>query len=97
LSGLATYKLDCGLGFSLGYLVTDPIPTSELGNVKIPWQYELDASVFYTRGNYTAKVTFYNITDQENFSTGGYINGTGNDLITPHLPFHVEATISYKF
>ena len=97
LSGVATYKLDCGLGFSLGYLVTDPIPTSELGNVKIPWQYELDASVFYTRGNYTAKVTFFNVTNQENFSTGGYISGTGNDLVTVHTPFHVEATITYKF
>lgn len=97
-SGTANYKLDCGLGASLGYVVTDPIPTSELGNVWIPWQYELDATLFYNYNkNLGAKITFFNITDQENFSSGGFVSNSGNDLITVHEPFHMEGTISYKF
>ena len=97
-SGTANYKLDCGLGASLGYVITDPIPTDELGNVWIPWQYELDASVFYTyHDNFTAKLALYNITDQENFSTGGFVSNTGGDLITVHEPFHMEGTLTYKF
>jgi len=97
---LMNYKIPTKMGtFSaiLGNTVTGPMDLGYGGFVKIPWQYELDASVFYTRGNYTAKVTFFNVTNQENFSTGGYISGTGNDLVTVHTPFHVEATISYKF
>jgi len=97
LNGQAKYKLDCGLGVTLGFVVTDPIPTSELGNVTIPWQYELDAAVFYQAKNFEARVNFFNLTDQKNFSSGGSAAGTGNDLITARLPFHIEGTITLKF
>lgn len=97
-SGTASYKFDCGFGASLGYVITDPIPTSTLGNVWIPWQYEVDATLFYNYNkNFGGKVTLYNFTDQHNFSTGGYISSSGNDLITIHEPFHWEATLTYKF
>lgn len=98
MSGAANYKLDCGVGASLGYVITDPIPTSELGNVWIPWQYEIDATLFYDYSkSLGAKLTFFNITDQHNFSSGGFPSSSGNDLITIHEPFHMEGTISYKF
>ncbi|MEJ0000708.1 MAG: TonB-dependent receptor [Verrucomicrobiota bacterium] len=97
LNGLASYQLDCGLGASLGYQITDPIPTSEVSPVWIPWQYEIDASLFYTQKNWEARLNFFNITDQHNFSTGGFIAGTGNDLITINEPFHMEGTLTYKF
>ena len=96
-AGTATYKFDYGFGASLGYEITDPIPTTELANVWIPWQYELDTSVFYNYKNFSARVTFFNITNEENFSTGGYISASGGDLITVKEPFHVEGTIGYKF
>ena len=96
-SGTATYKLDSGVGATLGYVITDPIPTSEAENVWIPWQYEVDASLFYNWKNFGAKLALYNITDQENFSSGGFVSSSGNDLITIHEPFHWEATVSYKF
>jgi len=96
-NGLAAYKLDCGLGASLGYQVTDPIPTSEVSPAWIPWQYEIDASLFYEQKNWSARLNFFNITDQHNFSTGGFISGSGNDLITIGEPFHMEGTLSYKF
>ncbi len=96
-SGTATYRMDNGIGGSLGYVITDPIPTSEIGNVWIPWQYQIDASLFYNYKNFGAKLTLYNITDQYNFSSGGFVSSSGNDLITIHEPFHMEGTLSYKF
>jgi hypothetical protein len=35
--------------------------------------------------------------DEIKFSTGGYVSGSGNDLITVQELFHVEGTIGYKF
>ena len=96
-AGTANYKLPFGFGVNAGYTITDPIPTSEAENVWIPWQYELDAGVTYAYKDFGARITFYNITDQENFSTGGYLSGSGNDLITIKEPFHMEGTLSYKF
>ncbi len=97
LNGIASYKLDMGLGASLSYQITDPIPTSEVDPVWIPWQYEIDASLFYVQKNWEARLNFFNVTDQHNFSSGGYIAGTGNDLITIGEPFHMEGTLTYKF
>ncbi|HEY0793491.1 MAG TPA: TonB-dependent receptor [Chthoniobacterales bacterium] len=97
VSAQARYKLNCGLGAVLSLVVTDPIPTSELQNVKIPWQYEVDAAVFYEYKNFEARLNLFNVTDQKLFSSGGSAAGTGNDLITPRLPFHIEGTITYKF
>jgi outer membrane receptor protein involved in Fe transport len=97
LNGIAVYKLDNGLGASLSYQITDPIPTSEVDPIWIPWQYEIDASFFYVQKNWEARLNLFNITDQHNFSSGGFIAGTGNDLITIGEPFHMEGTISYKF
>jgi hypothetical protein len=66
--------------------------------VWIPWQYELNATVAYDiTKNLNASITFFNFTNQENFSTGGFLAGTGGDLITEREPFHMEGTISYKF
>jgi hypothetical protein len=96
-AGTANYKLPYGFTVSAGYTITDPIPTSEAENVWIPWQYEIDASLAYKYKDFFAKATFYNITDQTNFSTGGYLEGGGNDLITVKEPFHMEGTVGYKF
>jgi outer membrane receptor for monomeric catechols len=97
LNGIASYTLDCGLGASLSYQITDPIPVSEVDPIWIPWQYQIDASLFYIQKNWEARLNLFNITDQHNFSTGGFIAGTGNDLITIGEPFHMEGTLTYKF
>jgi hypothetical protein len=56
--------------------ITDPIPISEVGNVWIPWQYQIDTGVSYVNKGFSARITFFNITDQQNFATGGYISGS---------------------
>lgn len=97
INGIISYQLDCGLGVSGGFWVTSPIPTTELQNVWIPWQYELDASVFYKHKNFEAKIDFLNVTNQRNFSTGGSFAENGNDLIIPLLPFHIQGSITIRF
>ncbi len=95
VNGFAKYRLDCGLGASLGFRVTSPIPTTELGNVVIPWQHTMDAAVFYEAGRYEARLDFFNITNQYNWRPIG--NGFGADLINPELPFHIQGSVRFKF
>jgi TonB-dependent Receptor Plug Domain len=97
INGIASYTLDCGLGASIGFWVTSPQPTSELQNVWIPWQYELDAGVFYKHKNWEVRLDFLNITNRLNFTTGGSFAENGNDLIVPGLPFHIQGTVTIKF
>jgi hypothetical protein len=47
--------------------------------------------------NYEARLNFFNLTNQYNFSSGGYLWSTGADLITVNVPFHMEGTLTYKF
>jgi hypothetical protein len=96
-TGTANYKFDFGLGASIGYEITDPMATTLYANVWIPWQYQIDTSVFYNYKNYGFRLNFFNITNQENFSSGGFQSGSGGDLVTVKEPFHMEGTISYKF
>jgi hypothetical protein len=98
-TGQAGYTFDNGLGATFGYQITDPIPVTEVDPAWIPWQYELDASIYYkpVGKNYEARLNFFNLTNQYNFSSGGYLWSTGADLITVNVPFHMEGTLTYKF
>jgi outer membrane receptor protein involved in Fe transport len=62
---------------------------------EIPWQYTVNAAVFYTFQQYTAKFTIYNLTDRRNL-----INDYpfyGNDFLTIVPPRSYDLTISGKF
>jgi outer membrane receptor protein involved in Fe transport len=62
---------------------------------EIPWQYTLNAAVFYTFQQYTVKFSIYNLTDQRNL-----INDFpfyGNDFLTRAPPRSYDVTISGKF
>jgi hypothetical protein len=96
-TGLTSYTFKSGLGAVVSYMVTSPIATSELGNVLIPWQHELDVALFYTHKHFTFRLTFFNVTNQYNFSTGGYLSSAGNDVISVSEPFHMEGSVGYKF
>jgi outer membrane receptor protein involved in Fe transport len=62
---------------------------------KIPWQYTLNAGVFYGYQQYTVKFTVYNLTDQHNL-TNDY-PFYGNDFLTRVPPRSYDLTISGKF
>lgn len=91
----ARYKLPSGFGISGNLVVTDEVLTSYLGNVSIPAQFTLNAALFYEQKRWDARVSFFNVTDEKNWTAIGSI--FGNELIQADLPFHVEATVRYKF
>ena len=91
----ARYKHPSGVGVSANLVVTGDMPTSYLGNVKIPTQYSLNAAVFYEKKTWDVRVSFFNVTDEKNFTAIGSI--FGNELIQADLPFHIEATARFKF
>jgi outer membrane receptor protein involved in Fe transport len=94
-NGLVSYKTDFGLGASADIQVTSPMTISYDGTIKIPWQYNLDLSVFYTYKNITARVSVYDATDQRNWDPANPIYG--NESIFAVEPIHVEGSVKIRF
>jgi len=94
-SGFAKYRTDLGVGASVGLVVTGPMTTSYLGNVKIPTQYTLDSGIFYEATRWAIHANLYNITNRKNWIPEG--GPEGNDLITAALPFHFQVSATYRF
>lgn len=92
---LVSYTFDNGLGFTLNGTLASDIHNNFAGTLVIPWQYEIDASVFYTYKNWGFKVAFLNLTDEENW---GAPNGLyGSQSILAEEGFRTEFTVTYKF
>ena len=94
-NGLASYKTDFGLGFTADLQVTSPMTLSYDGTVKIPWQYNVDLSVFYQYKRYEARLGIYNVTNQHNWDPANPIYG--NESVFADEPIHVEGTFKIKF
>jgi hypothetical protein len=62
---------------------------------RIPWQYTLNASVYYDTGPYEFKLAIYNLTDQENLE--GSSPFYGNDFIVHSDPIDAEFTMKVTF
>jgi len=62
---------------------------------QIPWQYTLNAAVFYSYQKFMVKFTVYNVTDRRNL-TNDY-PFYGNDFLTRVPPRSYDLTISGKF
>jgi hypothetical protein len=62
---------------------------------RIPWQYTLNASTFYTFENYTIKLSIYNVTDRVNFVND--IPFYGNDFIQRLPPRSFDLRLTGKF
>jgi len=61
----------------------------------IPWQYTLNAAVFYSFQNYKAKLSIYNLTNRRNVTND--IPFYGNDFLTQQPPRDFDLTLSAKF
>ena len=85
--------------FGMGVLNT--VPASVLaagGNYKspvIPWQFTLNASVFYEWSRYTITASVYNFTDQRNWQPSPSIYG--NDFLVQNDPRTFEVRLQAKF
>lgn len=86
------------LGYDSQFSVTEDYSgagINHVGTVVIPWQYTVNASLFYKQPKWEAKLQFFNITDQRNFSPVNAIYA--NDEVNRDLPFEMQATLKYKF
>lgn len=92
---LLSYTFDNGFGASLGGRLHSEIKNDNAGTVIIPWQYELDASVFYTYENWTMRLTVLNVTDEWNFAPPNEFYGKGSILLEPGV--RGEFTVAYRF
>lgn len=92
---LVSYTFDSGFGASLGGRLHSEIKNDNAGTVIIPWQFEIDASVFYSYQNWTARLTVLNVTDEWNYSPPNEFYGKGSILLEPGV--RGEFTLSYKF
>jgi outer membrane receptor protein involved in Fe transport len=62
---------------------------------QIPWQYTLNAAVYYETGPYTATLSLYNLTNQNNWeSSDPYY---GNDFLVRADPLSVNLSLKMKF
>jgi hypothetical protein len=94
-NALVSYTFNNGFGFTLNGTLASEINNNYAGTLVIPWQYEIDASMFYTYKNWGFKLAFLNLTDEENW---GAPNGLyGSQSILAEEGFRTEFTVSYKF
>ena len=62
---------------------------------RVPWQYTLNASVFYDIGRYEFKASIYNLTDQKNWEASYPFYG--NDFILRADPIDGEVSVKVSF
>lgn len=94
-NALASYTFDNGFGMSINGRLHSEINNNWAGTIVIPWQYELDASAFYTYKNWTARLTILNFTDEWNWSPPNGVYGLESIKLDPGI--RGEFTLSYKF
>lgn len=102
---LTAYKLTDEFGITLGAVVTSPMNLTyanatnaifgTISSAEIPWQYSLDAGMFYETDKWALRFNVLNLTDEENF---GAVNAIyGNASVYNELPRRYEFSASYKF
>lgn len=78
-----------------------PLPASLVangGNYKspvIPWQYTMNAAIFYEWSHYTVTLSIYNLTDQKNWQPSPSLYG--NDFLVLNDPRTYEVRLTSKF
>lgn len=77
--------------------VTDPDGGYSLtaNTARLPFQYEIDLSVFYEYEDWMFKLAFFNITDEKNWDVNN--SGYGNGSLASRMPFRAEATVRKRF
>jgi hypothetical protein len=62
---------------------------------RVPWQYTLNAAVYYDTGPYEFKFSIYNLTDQNNWEGSNPLYG--NDFLVHSNPIDFDFTMKVKF
>jgi hypothetical protein len=95
INGLAQYTFDNGFGAEANILVTSPMNNDYQGYLVIPWQYSIDASVFYKTKQWVFKLSAKNLTNQHNWTPSDATYAY--EGIVPDAAFEMFGTIKYKF
>ncbi len=92
---LFSYTFDNGFGASINGTLASEINNNYAGTIVIPWQFEIDASLFYTYKDWNFKIALLNVTDEENWAAP---NGLyGSQSILAEEGFRTEFTVTYSF
>ena len=62
---------------------------------RLPFQHEVDMSIFYEMDDWMAKLTIFNVTDEENWDVNN--SGYGNGSIVSRMPARAELTVRKRF
>ncbi len=95
-NALVAYTFDNGFGASLNGTLHSEINNNWAGTLVIPWQFEIDASVFYKMKNgWELRLAVTNLTDERNLAPPNSVYGLESILVLPGT--QAEFTVSYAF
>ncbi|TFE72053.1 hypothetical protein A7Q10_03830 [Methylacidiphilum caldifontis] len=100
-SGMMTYKFDSGLGLTIGALVLSDQYLGYDYRTRIPLQFVMNSSIFYSSPKWETRFNIFNFTNQKYWLPAGVGMSPTRELdytsIVPGLPFWVQGTVVYKF
>ncbi|TFE66489.1 hypothetical protein A7Q09_09920 [Methylacidiphilum sp. Yel] len=100
-NGMMTYKFDSGFGLTIGALVLSDQYLGYDYRTRIPLQFILNNSIFYSHSKWESRLNVFNFTNQKYWLPAGVGMSPTRELnytsIVPGLPFWIQGTISYKF
>ena len=95
-NALVAYAFDNGFGASLNGTLHSEINNNWAGTLVIPWQFEIDASVFYkTKSGWELRLAVTNLTDERNLAPPNSVYGLESILVLPGT--QAEFTVGYSF
>lgn len=94
-NALASYTFDNGFGVSLNGTLHSEINNNWAGTIVIPWQYEINSSIFYTYKSWSARLSIFNLTDEWNWAPNNAVYGNESIFLQPGI--RGEFTVAYKF
>jgi outer membrane receptor for monomeric catechols len=94
-NALASYSFESGLGVEANVLVTSKMNNDYQGYLVIPWQYSVDAAVFYKIKHWDFRLTVKNLTNQHNWEPS--VSTYALQGIVPLPAATGYATVKYRF
>jgi len=94
-NALVSYSFDNGWSVSSNALLTGEMLNNFAGTLKIPRQYQIDASVIYRTKNWEYRTSISNLTDEENWAPPNAVYGNASILPLPGTM--VRFTVKYTF
>jgi catecholate siderophore receptor len=95
INALGQYTFNNGFGFEVNALVTSPMNNDYWGYLVIPWQYEIDAGVFYKLDkHWELRASGSNLTNQHNWQPNAGVYGLEGIMSQPTA--QASFTVKYK-